>query len=54
VLAAHLNALLVDGKLPDLRALREEFAPRHADCPIVNVEMPPASSYDDLLDKEVA
>ncbi|MDN7865593.1 IS21 family transposase [Burkholderia multivorans] len=54
VLAAHLNALLVDGKLPDLKALREEFAPRHADCPIVNVEMPPASSYDDLLDKEVA
>ncbi|KAK43029.1 integrase, partial [Caballeronia jiangsuensis] len=32
VLAAHLNALLVDGKLPDLKALREEFAPRHADC----------------------
>ena len=54
VLAARLNALLVDGKLPDLKALREEFAPRHADCPIVNVEMPPASSYDDLLGKEVA
>ncbi|XUW93215.1 IS21 family transposase (plasmid) [Burkholderia sp. M6-3] len=54
VLAARLNALLVDGKLPDLKALREEFAPRHADCPVVNVEMPPASSYDDLLGKEVA
>lgn len=54
VLAARLNALLVDGKLPDLKALREEFSPRHADCPVVNVEMPPASSYDDLLGKEVA
>jgi hypothetical protein len=54
VLAARLNALLVDGKLPDLKALREEFAPRHADCPVVNVEMPPASSYDGLLGKEVA
>ncbi|CAD6563467.1 hypothetical protein LMG24235_08714 [Paraburkholderia sabiae] len=54
VLAARLNALLVDGKLPDLKTLREEFAPRHAECPVVNVEMPPASSYDDLLGKEVA
>ena len=54
VLAARLNALLVDGKLPDLKALREEFAPRHADCPVVSVEMPPVSSYDDLLGKEVA
>jgi len=54
VLAARLNALLVDGELPDLKALREEFAPRHADCPVINVEMPPASSYDDLLGKEVA
>jgi hypothetical protein len=54
LLAARLNALLVDGNLPDLKALREEFAPRHADCPVVNVEIPPASTYDDLLHKEVA
>jgi hypothetical protein len=54
LLAARLNALLVDGNLPDLKTLREEFAPRHADCPIVNVEMPPVSTYDDLLHKEVA
>nr|WP_250517940.1 hypothetical protein [Caballeronia sp. INDeC2] len=33
----------------DPKVLREELAPRHADCPVVNVEMPPASSYDDLL-----
>lgn len=54
MLAARLNALLVDGTLSDRKALREEFAPRHADCPVVNVEMPPASSHDDLLRKEVA
>src|ERR1700761_221563 len=34
--AARLNALLVDSNLPDLKALREEFAPRHATCPVVN------------------
>ncbi|MGF6666237.1 hypothetical protein QF000_007970 [Paraburkholderia atlantica] len=51
VLAARLNALLVDGKLPDLKALREEFAPRLADS---MSRAPPVSSYDDLLGKEVA
>jgi len=40
--------------LPDLPALREEFAPRHADCPAVSVVMPPASSYDTLLVEEVS
>lgn len=50
----RLNALLVDGNLPDLKALCEEFAPRHADCLIVNVQIPPASTYDDLLRTEVA
>jgi len=54
VLAARLNGLLVDGQLPDLKALREEFAPRQVDCPVVNVEIPPVSAYDDLLGKEVA
>lgn len=54
VLAARLNALLVDGRLPDLKALREEFAPRQADCPVVRVEIPPASAYDALLGQEAA
>jgi hypothetical protein len=54
VLAARLNALLVDGSLPDLKLLREEFAPRQSDHPVVRVEIPPASCYDDLLDSEVA
>jgi len=49
VLAARLEALLAAGELPELDALREEFAPRQADCPVVNVEMPPVSSYDALL-----
>lgn len=52
VLAARLNALLVDGRLPQLKALREEFAPRHTDCPVLSVEIPPASCYDELLGKE--
>ncbi|QDQ82315.1 IS21 family transposase [Paraburkholderia megapolitana] len=54
VLAGRLAGLLVDGALPDLPALREEFAPRHADCPAVSVVMPPASSYDTLLVEEVS
>lgn len=54
VLATRLNALLVAGRLPDLKALREEFAPRPADHPVVNIEMPSASCYDDLLGKGVA
>ncbi|WP_159690495.1 IS21 family transposase [Cognatazoarcus halotolerans] len=54
VLAARLNASLVDGRLPDLKALREELAPRQVDCPVINVEIPPVSSYDELLGKEVA
>lgn len=54
VLAARLNALLVDGRLPELKALRGEFSPRQADCPLVRVEMPPASSYDDLLGEVAA
>jgi hypothetical protein len=54
VLATRLNALLVEDRLPDLKTLREEFAPRQLQCPVVHVEIPPASSYDDLLHKEVA
>lgn len=54
VLATRLNALLVDGRLPELEALREEFAPRQAQCPVVQVEIPPASGYDELLDQGAA
>lgn len=54
MLAAKLNTLLVEGTLPELKALREEFAPRQADCPVVKVEIPPVSSYDALLTKGVA
>ncbi len=54
VLATRLNALLVDGRLPELKALREEFAPHQSDCPLVSVEIPPASSYDELLGRQVA
>ncbi|MGU7776404.1 IS21 family transposase [Burkholderia sp. MR1-5-21] len=53
VLAARLEALLTEGRLPDLKALREELAPRQADCPVVNVDMPSASCYDALLGEEV-
>lgn len=54
VLAERLAGLLDAGELPDLRALREQFAPRQADCPRVHVEMPPASSYDALLSQGLA
>lgn len=54
VLAARLGALLVDGTVPDLKALREEFAPRQIDCPLIRVEIPSASCYDELLGKEAA
>src|ERR1700712_4161098 len=52
-LAERLDALLALGKLPDLKALFDEFAPREAECPVVSVEMPDASIYDALLDEEV-
>jgi hypothetical protein len=54
VLATRLNALLVAGVLPQLRLLRDEFAPRHAEHPVINVQIPPASAYDALLGQEVA
>ena len=37
------------GELPDVKRLREEFAPRKAAVPTVTVEIPPASRYDALL-----
>ncbi len=49
VLASRLNSLLIAGVLPELRSLRDEFAPRHAEHPVINVQIPPASAYDELL-----
>ena len=49
VLAERLDALLAAGVLPDVKRLREEFAPRHAELPQITVEIPAASVYDALL-----
>ncbi|MEZ2355063.1 IS21 family transposase, partial [Caballeronia sp. RCC_10] len=54
LLAERLDALLEAGELPDLKQLRDEFAPRQARCPEVVVEMPPVAVYDELLDKVAA
>ena len=49
VLAQRLDTLLAIGELPDVKRLREEFAPRKTEVPLVTVEIPPASRYDALL-----
>jgi hypothetical protein len=49
VLAQRLDALLAAGELPDLRKLREEFAPSKTEIPLITVVMPTARSYDALL-----
>jgi hypothetical protein len=49
VLAQRLEALLLIGELPDVKRLREEFAPRKTELPTITVEIPPASRYDALL-----
>ncbi len=49
VLAQRLDELLVAGELPDVKRLREEFAPRKTEVPHVTVVIPPASRYDALL-----
>ncbi len=49
VLAVRLEALLAAGVLPDVKRLREEFAPRKTEVPHVIVEIPPPSFYDALL-----
>jgi hypothetical protein len=54
VLAQRLDALLAAGELPDVKRLREEFAPRKAELPQVTVEIPAASVYDALLPSEQA
>ena len=48
-LAERLDALLSAGELPDVKRLREEFAPRQVALPQVTVVIPPASRYDALL-----
>jgi len=49
VLGERLEVLLAVGELPDVKRLREEFAPCQAALPQVTVEIPPASRYDALL-----
>ena len=49
VLAERLDALLLAGELPDVKRLREEFAPHHVALPQVTVLLPAASRYDALL-----
>ena len=49
LLAQRLDELLVTGELPDVKRLREEFAPRKPEVPQVTVVIPPASRYDALL-----
>jgi hypothetical protein len=52
VLGERLDALLLAGELPDVKRLREEFAPRKTEVPQVRVEIPAASVYDALLPSE--
>jgi hypothetical protein len=53
LLAARLEALLAAGQIPELKALREEFAPRTSvSPPEVCVSIPEASVYDALLTNE--
>ena len=52
VLAQRLDALLAAGELPDVKRLREEFAPRKAEQLQITVEIPAASIYDALLPSE--
>ena len=52
VLAQRLETLLLIGELPDVKRLREEFAPRKTELPTITVEIPPASRYDTLLPSE--
>jgi hypothetical protein len=49
VLAQRLDALLAAGELPEVKRLREEFAPRQTQLPPIRVEVPAVSVYDALL-----
>ncbi len=52
-LAAMLDAILDDGRLPDLGLLRTRFTPQVTSAPSVWIEMPRASIYDPLLSAPV-
>ena len=54
VLAERLDALLEAGELPDVKRLRDEFAPNRAEVPVIRVEIPAARIYDVLLPSEQA
>jgi len=48
-LADALQVILDAGELPDLKSLRERFAPRQAELPEIAVPQPEPGSYDALL-----
>jgi hypothetical protein len=48
-LATALDALLDDGRLPDVAELARRFAPRPSAPPAVRVQLPLAATYDALL-----
>ncbi len=52
LLAERLDALRLAGELPDVKRLREEFAPRRTEVPQITIEIPSASRYDALLPSE--
>jgi hypothetical protein len=52
VLADRLDALRLAGELPDVKRLREEFAPRKPEVPQITIAMPSPSRYDALLSGE--
>ena len=52
LLAQRLDMLLVIDALPDVKRLREDFAPRKTAVPQVTVEIPTASRHDSLLPSE--
>jgi len=49
-LAGVLAQLHERGELPDIETLRERFAPRTAEMPSVQVVLPTAAVYDELLE----
>ena len=49
-LASALSASQERGELPDIDELRERFAPRQTSMPTVEVVMPSAAIYDELLE----
>ena len=48
-LAETLTSMLTAGLLPDMAALRRQFAPDPAALPVVTVELVPLAVYDMLL-----